>query len=82
MILPKDFFAVYGDNLSATGNPKEAYDLTEKEFSRRYNATTSEDVVFRRFKDYESFTAAHRRYKVSGMPEFVKIKIILVNGIK
>lgn len=82
MLLPKDFFAVYGDNLSATGNPKEAYDLTEKEFSRRYNATASADVIFRRFKDYESFAAAYRSYNRSGMPEFVKIKIILVNGIK
>lgn len=77
MILPRDYFAVYGENLSATGNPKEAFWETEKEFNRRYNTTAGPEVL-RRFASYESFQAAQRRYNSTGRLDHIEIKILIV----
>lgn len=78
MLLPAKYFKVYAEKLSVTSGPKEAWDETEREFNRRYSAT-EEGVVLRRFKNYDSFQAAYRKYRTTGMlPGHIEIHILLV----
>lgn len=72
MILPDDYFKTYAENLSTTGNPKEAWWETEQEFNRRYSCTAP-GVVVRRFKTYRSFQASYRQYKKGGLPGHIEI---------
>ncbi len=81
MILPEDYYRRYGENLSTTGNPKEAWWQTEKDFSRTYS-DEERGIILHRFKDYESFCSAFRRYNSTGMPGHIEIKIVLIGDVK
>lgn len=72
MLLPDQYFKAYGRHLAECGNPKQAWDATEKEFCRTY-AAPEDGVVLRRFSSYESFHSAYRRYKKAG--EFCRQEI-------
>lgn len=80
MILPREYFRVYGEKLAETGEKKLAFWETEKEFNRRYNATGGPEIL-RRFASYESFQAAQRRYNSTSTLDHIEIKIILVPEI-
>lgn len=77
MLLPDDYFQKYGENLSHTGNPKEAWWETEREFNRTYSVP-DKGVTLRRFMTYESFQAAYRRYNTTGLPGHIEIHILVV----
>lgn len=78
MLLPREYFAVYGDKLSVTSNPKEAWWETEKEFNRRYNTTAGPEVL-RRFKSYESFCESYRLFRNGVRPGHIEIVILEVD---
>lgn len=77
MLLPREYFAVYGEKLNLTGNPKEAWWETEKEFNRRYSTTAGPEVL-RRFKSYDSFCESFRLYRMGVKPGHIEIVILEV----
>ena len=77
MLLPDEYFQVYGEKLAEIGEPKRAWDETEKEFNRCFSSTAS-NVVFRRFNSYRSFQASFRQYKKGGLPGHIEVVILLV----
>lgn len=81
MLLPDEYFKTYAEKLAEIGEPKRAWDETEKEFNRRYSCTRS-DVILRRFASYESFQSAFRRYRSEGVIDHIEIKILLVPEIE
>jgi hypothetical protein len=81
MLLPEDYFAVYGEKLAEIGQPKEAFFETEKQFNRMY-CNPARPVVLRRFVSYESFQAAYRRYNSTATIDHIEIKILFVGELK
>jgi hypothetical protein len=77
MLLPEDYFAVYGEKLAEIGEPKLAWWETEREFNRMYSNPARGKVV-RRFINYESFTASYRRYRQGGGPGRIEVHILIV----
>lgn len=77
MILPNDYFSVYGQKLAEIGEPKRAWDETERQFNRMYSPPMSGKVL-RRFINYESFSASYRKYKRCGEPGSIEIHILIV----
>lgn len=77
MLLPDEYFKTYAEKLAEIGEPKRAWDETEKEFNRRYSCTRP-DVVLRRYKTYKSFQVSYNHYKKHGWPQSVEIVILFV----
>lgn len=75
MLLPRGYFTVYGAMLSHTGNPKEAWFETEKEFNRRYSFAGDPEVL-RRFKSYDSFCESFRLYRNGVKPGHIEVVIL------
>lgn len=63
MLRPEEYFARYGEHLADPDNPKPylAWLRTEADFRTLY-------PPFYRFKNYDSFRQAHRRYRQGERP--------------
>lgn len=75
MLLPRGYFAVYGEKLSTTATGYEAWLETEREFNRRYSFAGDPEVL-RRFKTYDSFCEAFRLHRKGVRPGHIEIVII------
>lgn len=76
MLLPDEYFQVYGEKLAETGEKKIAFWETEKEFARRYSCSRP-DVILRRFNSFKSFQVSYNKYKREGWPKSIEIVILV-----
>ena len=72
LLTPASYFARYGENLSLTSSPHEAWWETEREFNRTYSYG---ELVFRRYMNFNSFRDAFRRWQKGEIPSQIIIHI-------
>jgi len=75
LLAPVAYFKRYGENLTVTITPYEAWLRTESEFIQIHSTSS---IVLRRYLKYTAFRDAFRRHMDGKTPRYIKIHLEIV----